>query len=209
MTTGAPPAARRIRILPMNQYACCPILSEWSRRCGQTLGTGSTYQNKNKCPNENVSGNIYEVYSESNVRWSVNKTSNEKRILLYTKYACILKLLLNVVTAGIEALVSGNKFLYGCVKEVCRLWAQTRFDTFHQLPIIVQALWSHPVLQVGIQAVVARSEIRADRSGQLKCCSRARMRASVCGRALSWRSTTPCVSIPRLLLWMAGPAHFF
>jgi hypothetical protein len=34
---------------------------------------------------------------------------------------CILKLLLNVVTAGIKALVMlGNKFLYACVKEVCR-----------------------------------------------------------------------------------------
>jgi hypothetical protein len=33
----------------------------------------------------------------------------------------ICKLLLNVVTAGTEALVSANKFLYACVKEVCRL----------------------------------------------------------------------------------------
>jgi hypothetical protein len=40
---------------------------------------------------------------------------------LYTKNMYILKLLLNVVTAGIEALVLGNKFLYACVKEVCRL----------------------------------------------------------------------------------------
>jgi hypothetical protein len=34
----------------------------------------------------------------------------------------ILKLLLNVFTAGIKALVlTGNKFLYACVKEVSRL----------------------------------------------------------------------------------------
>jgi hypothetical protein len=34
----------------------------------------------------------------------------------------MLKLLLNIVTAGIEALVVlGNKFLYACVKEVCLL----------------------------------------------------------------------------------------
>jgi hypothetical protein len=34
----------------------------------------------------------------------------------------ILKLLLNVVTTGTEALVvSGNKFLYTCAKEVCSL----------------------------------------------------------------------------------------
>jgi hypothetical protein len=37
---------------------------------------------------------------------------------VYTK-KYILKLLLNIVTARIEALVvSKNKFLYGCVKEV-------------------------------------------------------------------------------------------
>jgi hypothetical protein len=30
----------------------------------------------------------------------------------------ILKLLLSIVTAGIEALVLGNKFLYACVKVV-------------------------------------------------------------------------------------------
>jgi hypothetical protein len=34
----------------------------------------------------------------------------------------MLKLLLNTVTAGIEALiVSGNMFLYACVQEVCHL----------------------------------------------------------------------------------------
>jgi hypothetical protein len=38
------------------------------------------------------------------------------------KNTYMLKLLLSVVTAGIEALiVSGNKFLYACVKEVCHL----------------------------------------------------------------------------------------
>jgi hypothetical protein len=39
----------------------------------------------------------------------------------------ILKLLPNVVTDGNEAFLSGNKLLYACVKEVCRLWAQPRF----------------------------------------------------------------------------------
>jgi hypothetical protein len=48
---------------------------------------------------------------ESNLWRAVNKTSNEKKKYLYTKNTYILKLLLNVVTAGIEALVaSGNKF---------------------------------------------------------------------------------------------------
>jgi hypothetical protein len=65
----------------------------------------------------------------------------------------ILKLLLNIATAGIEPLVVlGNKFLYVYVKEICHLWAQPRFDTFHQL-IIVEALWSQPVTQSEIRAV--------------------------------------------------------
>jgi hypothetical protein len=33
------------------------------------------------------------------------------------KYIYILNVLLNLVTAGIEVLVSGDKFLYACVKE--------------------------------------------------------------------------------------------
>jgi hypothetical protein len=55
---------------------------------------------------------IYKGYSESNLRWAVNKTSNKTtKNVLHTKNLHILKLLLNVVTAGIEALVVlGNKF---------------------------------------------------------------------------------------------------
>jgi hypothetical protein len=52
---------------------------------------------------------------------------------LYTKSTYILKLLLNEVTAGIEALVSGNTFSYACVNEVFRLWPQPRYDIIHQL----------------------------------------------------------------------------
>jgi hypothetical protein len=110
---------------------------------------------------------LYEGYLESNLWWAVNKTSNEKKMLLYKKYihTYILKLFLNIVTARIEALImSENKFLCACVKGVCLLWAQPCFDTFHQIHIIVKALWSHPVLQVGKQVVVAWSEIMAVRS---------------------------------------------
>jgi hypothetical protein len=58
----------------------------------------------------------YEGYSESNLWLAVNKTSNMKK----NKY--ILKLLLNILTARIEALFAlENKFLYACVKEVCCL----------------------------------------------------------------------------------------
>jgi hypothetical protein len=39
------------------------------------------------------------------------------------------KLLLSIVTAGIKALVLGNKFLYGCVREVCHMLTQPHFDT--------------------------------------------------------------------------------
>jgi hypothetical protein len=52
----------------------------------------------------------------------LTKQALKKKNLLDTKNVYILKLLLNIVTSGIEALVvSGNKFLYTCVKEVCRL----------------------------------------------------------------------------------------
>jgi hypothetical protein len=86
------------------------------------------------------------------------KSIEEKQIWLYTKNTYILKLLLNVVTAGIEALViSGNKFLHACVKEVCYLQAQPQSDTFHKLLIIVEVLWTQLVFQV------AQSEIRAVR----------------------------------------------
>jgi hypothetical protein len=47
---------------------------------------------------------FYEGYSESNLWQAVNKTSNKKK-LLFTKNTYILKLLLNIVTARIEALV--------------------------------------------------------------------------------------------------------
>jgi hypothetical protein len=70
----------------------------------------------------------------------------------------ILKLLHNIVSARIEALfISGNKFLYACVREVCRLGA-----SFRQL-ITVEVLQSQPVLQLGKQMVVTWSNIRAIR----------------------------------------------
>jgi hypothetical protein len=131
---------------------------------------------------------IYEGYSESNLRWAVNKTCNEKKNVLYTYNTYILKILLNVLTVGIEALVvSWNKFSYACIKAVCCLWAQPHFDTFHQL-IIVEVLWSQ--------------------NSQLKWTSSARVLAAVCRHALSWRSTTPDVSIPHLLFWMAPCSSF-
>jgi hypothetical protein len=109
---------------------------------------------------------------------------------------------------GTEALVAlGNKFLHACVKELCHLWAQPRFDTFHQLLITVEVLWSQPALRIGKQAVVTLSKIRAVRRVvkqlQLKCSSSAWVQAGVCRHTLSWRSTTMDVSIPRLFFWTA------
>jgi hypothetical protein len=76
----------------------------------------------------------------------------------------VLKLLLNIVTAQVETLVvSENKFLYACVKEVCNLWTHPRFNTFHHLLIIVEVLWSQPVLQLGEQVLVNQSKNRAVR----------------------------------------------
>jgi hypothetical protein len=107
---------------------------------------------------------IYEGYLKSNLQWAVNKTSNKEQIIVYKKYVHTRKLVLNIVTVEIEALVvSGNTFLYACIKEICPLWAQPHFDTFHQLSFIVEALWSQPVFQVGKRMVVAWSDIRAVR----------------------------------------------
>jgi hypothetical protein len=68
-------------------------------------------------------------------------TKQAMKKLLYTKNTSIFQLLLNIVTARIEALVvSGTKFLYACAKEVCHLLAQPRFDTFHPFFITVEVL---------------------------------------------------------------------
>jgi hypothetical protein len=49
----------------------------------------------------------------------LTKQTIRKKYVVYKKY--ILKLLLNTVTARIEALVSVNKLLDACVKEICHL----------------------------------------------------------------------------------------
>jgi hypothetical protein len=56
----------------------------------------------------------YEDYSETNLQWAVNKRSNEEK---NAKNTYILKLLLNTVTTGIEALVLGNKFFMPVTKK--------------------------------------------------------------------------------------------
>jgi hypothetical protein len=74
----------------------------------------------------------YEGYSESKIRRAVNKKAMKKELISYEKiYTYLIKLLLDVVTAGTEALESRNAFLCVCVINVCRLLAQSCFDTFH------------------------------------------------------------------------------
>jgi hypothetical protein len=76
----------------------------------------ATFFSKHVCNPDSLKFSV----AESNLQRPLNKTNNDKKIIIYKKY--ILKLLLNVVTAGSEALViSGNKFLYACVREVCHL----------------------------------------------------------------------------------------
>jgi hypothetical protein len=92
----------------------------------------------------------------------LTKQATKKKLYYIQKNKHMFELLLNVGTAGTEALLaSGNKFLHACVKEVYRLWAEPHFDTFYQL-IIAEALWSQTA-QVGKQVVVARTELRAVR----------------------------------------------
>jgi hypothetical protein len=80
------------------------------------------------------------------VIWKV--TSNEliqqrkkKKYIYIQKNMAVLQPLLNVVTARTEALaILGNKFLHACVKEICCLLAQARFDTIRQLLFTVEVL---------------------------------------------------------------------
>jgi hypothetical protein len=82
-------------------------------------------------------------YSQTNLRWGVNKRSNEKKMFFYTKNMYILKLLLNIVTAGTELLVvSGSKFSYALLTvEYPELWilpqqneSTTRHAVYPALP---------------------------------------------------------------------------
>jgi hypothetical protein len=79
------------------------------------------------------------ILKVTNIRCAVNKTSDENKFTLCNS-TYKLKLFLSLIRAGVDALESGNKFVYACVKEICRLLAQPRLDTSHQLLLIVEAL---------------------------------------------------------------------
>jgi hypothetical protein len=52
----------------------------------------------------------------------------------------MLKLILNVVTAGSEVLLSESSFLYAFIKEVSCLCVHSCFDTVHQVLVVVEEL---------------------------------------------------------------------
>jgi hypothetical protein len=114
-----------------------------------------------------IYGVIWKVASDK----LLTKQGMRRKIIIHKySYVYILKQLLNTITSGtVELDVSGNMFLYVCVKDICCLWSQLCFDTFHQLLIIVEVLWSQPILQVGKQLVVALSKIRAVRRVVQQC----------------------------------------
>jgi hypothetical protein len=74
---------------------------------------------------------LHKGYLVSILCWVVNKSSDGKKIVSYTKNMYIFQLLLNIVITRTETVVSGNNFLCACVKEACCLWAQPCFETFH------------------------------------------------------------------------------
>jgi hypothetical protein len=79
--------------------------------------------------------------------------------------------------------------------------------TFLQFLIVVEALWSQPVLQVGMskQVVVTQSKIRAER-GVVKehpAELSVRVQTALCRHILFWRSITLAVIIPHFLFWIA------
>jgi hypothetical protein len=70
---------------------------------------------------------------DSSLRWAIKKT------LRYTENTYILKPLLDIVTAAIEAIIIlENKFLFDCLKEVYRLWVHPRLDAYF--------CWNAPIL---------------------------------------------------------------
>jgi hypothetical protein len=106
-----------------------------------------------------MSSFIHEDYPEDSLWSAVNKTTNVEKILLYTENAYTLKLLLNIVTAGTEAIVvSGNKFSCPGRSNLTPMNSATLCHL-----ITVAELLSQPVLQGGKRALVARSEIRDGR----------------------------------------------
>jgi hypothetical protein len=98
-------------------------------------------------------------YAERGVRWAGLKTINWKEVYCIPN-TYIFEILLQIVTVKIEALISGDKCLIACVKDLCRLWGQARFDTLYQLITIIKALTSQPVFKVRKQEVDARGEVK-------------------------------------------------
>jgi hypothetical protein len=107
---------------------------------------------------------------------------------------------------SMQSLPQLRHFSYACVKEVWSMWAQSRFDIFHQLLIIAKVLWPQADRQVGKQVAATWSEIRAVK----------RVVKQLPAEMLQHCSSTSCyismhiimehdytgVSIPHLFYWM-------
>jgi hypothetical protein len=102
----------------------------------------------------------YEGYSESNLRWAVNKRSMRKnsyveKIRTYLRYFSVLSPL------ELRHLYRGVSFCMPVPKKsaACELSHVLTYS----INSLFEALWFQPVLQVGKEVVVGRSEVRAIR----------------------------------------------
>jgi hypothetical protein len=128
-----------------------------------------------------------------------------RKKLLYTKYTYRLKLLLNVLTVGIHALVSWNKFCMPVSKK------SAAYEFSHVLTPSINSslLLKSCVHNQFFRSVIVIGDIRSERDqyykegGQTTPSSNATA-LLVCeklyaGARCFWRSITPDVGIPRLL----------
>lgn len=83
---------------------------------------------------------FYEDYSESDVCWSVNKTSSGRKSIWY-KNTHILRLHRKIYRLNTGTCV--RKLVYVCRCQRGLRQRAVTFDTFRQFPIIAEAMWSH------------------------------------------------------------------
>jgi hypothetical protein len=90
--------------------------------------------------------------------WKVELLTTQaiRKKLLHTKIHTYLSYFSTKSPLELSHVVLSNKFLYACE-------LYHGFDTFYQLLITVESLWSQPVLMAGKEMVTARSEIRVVR----------------------------------------------
>ena len=119
-----------------------------------------------------------------------------------------LQLIFNIISIIIEAFIeSGHKFFYPLIVESFRLWCKPLPHCCFDFIVAMKTLATEDRVEVQEDMKVTRSQIRA--VGGWSICSQPNfeirfwLSRAVCGRALSWSNTTPLVSIPCLLFWIA------